>query len=132
MLRVSLTPGVHLVPAAMLMAADHWPEAHLWKLVPPIQFQAPSLLQAPVCVPEAPPEAPPPAPPVAAGCAMLVVEVATGTDEDAGTEGAGEDTAAEDEVADEDAGSEADVAVMSVVGVAALPVVRKTPPVGVL
>lgn len=58
---------------------------------------------------------------------MLVVEVTTGTEEDAG-----EDTGAEDVVADEDAGTEAEVAVMRVVGVAASPVVRKTPPVGVL
>lgn len=129
MLRVSLTPGVHFVPGAMLIAALHWPEAQRWKLLPSMQFQAPSLLQAPVCAPLPPPA--PPAPPVGAGCEVVVV--ATGTEEDAE-----EEPAAEDEVADEDAEAEAEVVVMSVVAVAvavavaASPVVRKTPPVGVL
>lgn len=90
-----------------------------------MQFQAPSSVQAPVCVPATPP--------VEAGGEALAVVVATGTEEDAGAEDAGaEDTGAEEAGAEDEAGTEAEVAVLSVVGVATPPVVRKTPPVGVL
>jgi hypothetical protein len=57
------------------------------------------------------------------GCKTVVAEVATGTAEDAG---------AEDTGADDDAGAETEIAVLRVVGLATPPVVRKTPPVGVL
>jgi hypothetical protein len=88
-----------------------------------MQFQAPSVVQAPVCAPVTVPE-----PPVGVGGETTVVEVAAGAEEDdsAGADDAG----AEDAGAEDDAGAEADVT--RVVGAATPPVVRKTPPVGVL
>lgn len=109
------------MPCAIGITWLHWPEAHRWKLEPLMQFQAPSSVQAPVCVPVTVP--------VGVGCETTVVEVATGT-EVVGTEVA-EDTGTEDTEA-EDAGAEDEVAVIRVVGTSAPPVVKKTPPVGVL
>src|SRR5688572_4416482 len=54
--RVSLMPGAQLVPAAMGITTDHWPEAQRWYWLPPIQFQAPSLEQGPDWTPAAEPE----------------------------------------------------------------------------
>lgn len=104
------------------MATLHAPEAQRWNLVPSMQFQAPSLLHAPVWAPTGVP-----LPPVGAGKAMLV-EVAAGTEVEAGTEEAGtEDVEAEDAAAEDEAGTETDVvAVMRVVGVTT--VVKKTVP----
>lgn len=48
------TPGVHLVPAAIGMAADHAPEAHRWNDLPSLAHaQAPSLVHGPDCGPAA-------------------------------------------------------------------------------
>jgi hypothetical protein len=46
--RVSLWPGVQVVPPGIAITADHSPEAQRWKDVPPRQFHIPSVLQAPV------------------------------------------------------------------------------------
>jgi hypothetical protein len=54
MVSVFEIPGVHLVPAAICMAADQAPLAHRWNEEPSMQFQAPSLEQGPDCVPEPP------------------------------------------------------------------------------
>ena len=51
MTSVSLVPALQDVPAAMGMVADHRPEAQRWNAVPPMQFQAPSLVQAPELAP---------------------------------------------------------------------------------
>ena len=52
MLRLSDVPGVHLVPAAIGMAADHDPEAQRWNEEPSLeQAYAPSSLHAPLWEP---------------------------------------------------------------------------------
>ena len=51
MVRFELSPGVHCVPGAIGCTTDHAPEAHCWKLLPPIQFHSPSVGQAPVEAP---------------------------------------------------------------------------------
>jgi hypothetical protein len=43
---VSLTPDVHVVPAAIDCTADHMPDAQRWNELPPMQFHAPSSVQA--------------------------------------------------------------------------------------
>lgn len=55
MFRVELVPVWQVVPAAIGITADQTPEAQRWKLEPSMQFQSPSLVQAPVRpVPTAP------------------------------------------------------------------------------
>ena len=44
-------PALHSVPEASCCTTDHWPDAQRWKELPPIQFQAPSVLQEPVKAP---------------------------------------------------------------------------------
>lgn len=71
------TPGVHDVPAAIAIGTLQLPLAHRWKDVPPMQFHAPSSVQAPDSV-LPPPLDPLPVPlpvavPVPAGAAADVV-----------------------------------------------------------
>lgn len=77
---------MQVVPEAMGMMADQAPEAHRWKLEPPMQFQFPSFVQAPVRPPPTPPAggalegAGGAAPPdVAAGGGLTLVGVADTT-----------------------------------------------------
>ena len=93
--KASETPALQLVPPAMAWTADHWPEAQRWKLVPPIQFHAPSFVHAPVKPPPVVPE--PVVDPVepedgaaaaadVAGGAAAAVEATTGAAEEAALE----------------------------------------------
>lgn len=121
MLRVLLIPGLHLVPAAIGMAALQAPLAQRWNDEPSdAQAQAPSSVHAPTWVPAAPP--------VVVGVFALVVAVPVAAEDDA----AAAVVVAELEPAPAEL-EEATTAVDRVVGVAAAPLeagtVKKTPPV---
>jgi len=110
MLRFIDWPAVQTVPAATLWTTDQEPEAHCWKLVPPMQLNMPSEVQGPVCAP-----------------AVLVVPVDAGVEAEVVAAGVGTGTAL-GEIPGEVEFPDTMGAGATAVGEAAEPVVAKTPP----